>query len=546
MLDDDEVNEILSYTVKGTIRVHFTRNGITNLGPGIRYGIWVQGCNKHCEGCLAPDAQPKDGGSQRRCDEIIDEIMSSKNIKGITISGGEPVLQWKELYYIIGQVKEKKRNIGVLLYTGYSWEDDISPILKQYPGSYNKNITEFHDFWNCLNFWIDGNYQADKDDGRGLRGSSNQRLYGNITLADKTKVLCRQQKGGKWINLDTNREVSFNPIGSDPMCNFNTSLRNADIRFEQDAAYLIGIPTKKVLKDFNKLIEDAKNKHGPSADTTINQSTPEPRPEAEAEENKAEFELPQNNYDELVDRYNALFTKFQKMQKELAETQDTKIALALGNADLERKQENLSANNQCLTRQNSELETQLTEAWSANEALSSENARLQEQIRKHEEKSRQNETALNSSRREQNELVKYRKKNTDNLKFLIEFCTSLKNFAGKQSSEIEEQLALPAIQKDREKELEKLSGVWELIIAKIDDFIKQWGFTLVRPQGGDTYNPNEHHVDNPSSSTANVIKELVSAGYKTEDGIVIKPAVVWLLEKGEPPRQKGFNHETGD
>ncbi|MDR0742982.1 MAG: nucleotide exchange factor GrpE [Tannerella sp.] len=637
MLNSNEINEILNYQKKETIRLHFTRNDITNLGPGIRYGVWVQGCNKHCEGCLTPNAQPRDGGELVACDAIIHEIISSKNIQGITISGGEPVLQWKELYCIIRQVKQRNHKINVLLYTGYSWEDDIQPILKHCSSLYN--LKEFQDFWDCLDYWIDGDYQADKDDEKGLRGSSNQQLYVNLPEDETgTRGLYRQQKGGTWINLIDNRVRSYPSKDKDPMCDFNTSQRNGIIRCDHDARYLIGIPNKEVLKTFNDMNDmnkKEKNKPGSSVNTNITQSTSEPQPVAEAEKNKAESELLQNEHNKsiklinpdqnskkqlqningalvtaqhtksestsepqpvakaeenkaegeslqnkdieldkqnkelrfqnlkkmyknaaekleklnadfksLQKEYNELGTECENLQKQLDDTKrelttvkNNQTELFSNNFSLQTKNKELSANNQRLCIQNNDLQSQLACAWNTNEASLSKNAGLQEQINKLDVELRQYKTAHDSSRREQEELVNYRKKNIDNLKFIINFCISLKKIAEKQSTEIEEQLLLSKKQKEKENELKKLSVLWESIIIKIDDFIKEWGFTPVRPQRGDTYNPNEHYIDNPSSTTTNVIEEVVSDGYK-KDGIVIKPAVVRLLERDRNPAAK--------
>ncbi|MDR2094497.1 MAG: 4Fe-4S cluster-binding domain-containing protein [Treponema sp.] len=544
-MEGKEINEILTYKREKTLRLHFICNGITNLGPGRRYGIWVQGCNKRCEGCLAPNAQPKDGGNLVPCDDIIAEIIGSKNIDGITISGGEPVLQWKELYYIMGKVKKRNPNINVLLYTGYSWGADIEPIRGYYhPDTYNTDVNEFHDFWNCLDYWIDGDYQAKRDDGKGLRGSSNQQLYGNLSYYGK-KVLCHQQEGGVWIRLNDNDRISYNPTDSDPMYNFSTSPRIGSIQVREDITCIIGIPTKETLDVFNKPIEDNKDKRSSSVNTTSDQSTLEPQPAAKAEINKAEFDLQQNEYNKLVKRCQDLQQQVQDMQTVLDETNCTNSTLNRTNNDLRIQLADVQHTNSTLNWTNSHLQSQLADAKNTYEVLSSENVRLQEQIDKLDAELRQNKTALDSSRREQEELVKYRNKNKDNLKFLIDFCISLKKIAGKQSIEIEKQLLLPKIPEERKKELNKLSSVWESIILKIDDFIKQWGFTPVRPQSGDTYNPDEDHVDNSSSSTTNVIKELVSEGYKA-DGIVIKQAVVRLLEKAESRQQKGHNYEAWD
>jgi len=128
------------------------------LGPFTRYGLWVQGCKKKCNGCTAPDSWEINGGFERNVLDLTKEIMSIKNIEGITISGGEPFLQEETLVCLIEEIK-LKRDLGVILYTGF----DFSEIR-------DSKLTGLCDLI------IDGEYNKRLDDGKSLRGSSNQSL----------------------------------------------------------------------------------------------------------------------------------------------------------------------------------------------------------------------------------------------------------------------------------------------------------------------------------------------------------------------------------
>ena len=80
-------------------------SGIKTLGPGLRYVIWTQGCIHNCKNCIAPDTHPLDkNGYWLSVEELyleIEESIKKENLRGITISGGEPFLQISPLVKLI-------------------------------------------------------------------------------------------------------------------------------------------------------------------------------------------------------------------------------------------------------------------------------------------------------------------------------------------------------------------------------------------------------------------------------------------------------------
>jgi len=128
------------------------------LGPYNRYAIWVQGCERRCVGCISKDSQALDGGYIEDIDVLAADIINTPDIEGITISGGEPFLQLEELVNLITMVKAKK-DIGVIVYTGYNFEE-----IKEC------KLTSLCDII------VDGAYIEELNDGLSLRGSSNQNI----------------------------------------------------------------------------------------------------------------------------------------------------------------------------------------------------------------------------------------------------------------------------------------------------------------------------------------------------------------------------------
>lgn len=83
-------------------------------GPGIRYVVFLQGCLLRCQFCHNADTWEIGTGKQMSVDEIIQDLSSylpfiEVSGGGITVSGGEPLLQ---ISFLIELFKEcKKRGI---------------------------------------------------------------------------------------------------------------------------------------------------------------------------------------------------------------------------------------------------------------------------------------------------------------------------------------------------------------------------------------------------------------------------------------------------
>jgi anaerobic ribonucleoside-triphosphate reductase activating protein len=95
-------------------------NDLVN-GPNLRTVLFVQGCNHHCKGCHNQHTWPIGTGTDFTADELVTELTKNPMDKGVTISGGEPLLQWEELLPVVQQLKDKQYHL--MLYTGYtaSW-----------------------------------------------------------------------------------------------------------------------------------------------------------------------------------------------------------------------------------------------------------------------------------------------------------------------------------------------------------------------------------------------------------------------------------------
>lgn len=156
------------------------RHGTRTLGPGLRYAIWTQGCPFDCPGCITPEGRPVVPAKLIDTKVLANDIIANRKVTGITISGGEPFLQSASIACLLGKVKASRPELDVIIFTGFNKEDLLS--------SEASAVLELTDLL------IDGRYVKNKNDGKGLRGSSNQNMH---FLTDKLLPFKEELLSGK-------------------------------------------------------------------------------------------------------------------------------------------------------------------------------------------------------------------------------------------------------------------------------------------------------------------------------------------------------------
>lgn len=113
------------------LRVHSIETFGTHEGPGIRLVVFLQGCNFRCLYCQNPDTQSVIGGKETSTQEILDLLERQKPYfkkkGGLTVSGGEPLLQRHGLIELFTEAKNK--GFHTALDTNGSILDDASKKL---------------------------------------------------------------------------------------------------------------------------------------------------------------------------------------------------------------------------------------------------------------------------------------------------------------------------------------------------------------------------------------------------------------------------------
>ncbi len=92
----------MSTALKGNI--HSIQSLGTLDGPGLRFVVFMQGCPLRCSCCHNPDTWEMNTGTQYTADQIVSKAIRYKEyfgtVGGITVSGGEPLLQAEFVYEV--------------------------------------------------------------------------------------------------------------------------------------------------------------------------------------------------------------------------------------------------------------------------------------------------------------------------------------------------------------------------------------------------------------------------------------------------------------
>lgn len=90
--------------------IHSTESFGAADGPGVRFIVFMQGCHMRCRYCHNPDTWKMGGGDEVIADEILKRALRFKPYwgkdGGITISGGEPLLQIDFVIELFKKAKE--------------------------------------------------------------------------------------------------------------------------------------------------------------------------------------------------------------------------------------------------------------------------------------------------------------------------------------------------------------------------------------------------------------------------------------------------------
>ncbi len=191
----------------------------------MRSVVWVQGCPFHCPECLAPEWIPDLPARSVTPAGLAAELLADPRVTGLTFSGGEPMAQAAGLAEVARIARRDRSGLTLICFTGYRLErlrerppgDGVAALLAE------------------VDVLIDGLYVAARNDDRGLRGSSNQRVH-HLTgrLRDAGEALC-------------------------------TAPRKVEVRVRTGATLYVGVPSRALAATYPPVAQgDEANAMGPS------------------------------------------------------------------------------------------------------------------------------------------------------------------------------------------------------------------------------------------------------------------------------------------
>lgn len=140
-------------------------------GPGVRFTVFMQGCPLRCACCHNPDTWDFDGGKEESSDSLTSKAERYKEyfgaLGGVTVSGGEPLLQAKFITEFFTKCHQKGINT-CLDTSGCVLNDEVKALLsvtdlvmldvkytteekyKQYVGCSISSVLEFLDYLEAI------------------------------------------------------------------------------------------------------------------------------------------------------------------------------------------------------------------------------------------------------------------------------------------------------------------------------------------------------------------------------------------------------------
>ena len=166
-----------------------------NNGDGLRIVLWVAGCEHHCVNCQNQQTWSPQSGipfDKNAMNEILNELKKDY-ISGITFSGGDPLhpQNVQNVLKIVDEIRVSYPTKNIWLYTGYTWEQIMYPIVTDDLNLKRDYIIKIRkELVSKCDVLIDGRYVDElRDVSLHWRGSSNQRVINVQETLKQNKII---------------------------------------------------------------------------------------------------------------------------------------------------------------------------------------------------------------------------------------------------------------------------------------------------------------------------------------------------------------------
>lgn len=159
--------------------IHSQESFGTVDGPGLRYVVFFQGCPMRCQYCHNPDTWEVKKGTEVTVEEIIKNYNKNRSFYqkgGLTVTGGEPLLQIDFLLELFKAAKEEKIHTCI----------DTSGITYRPENSnYLKKLEELMKYTDLVMLDIK---QIDPEKHKKLTGQENQGILAFAKYLEEKKI----------------------------------------------------------------------------------------------------------------------------------------------------------------------------------------------------------------------------------------------------------------------------------------------------------------------------------------------------------------------
>ena len=118
-----------------TGKIHSFFAGGTVDGPGIRFVVFLKGCPLRCQYCHNPDTWTQDGSIEQTVEEVVSQALKYRGYfatgGGVTVSGGEPLLQMDFLIELFKELKKNKIHTACDT-SGITFQQENEAIVKKF------------------------------------------------------------------------------------------------------------------------------------------------------------------------------------------------------------------------------------------------------------------------------------------------------------------------------------------------------------------------------------------------------------------------------
>lgn len=149
-------------------------------GPGLRYALWTQGCPLRCPGCCNPHLLEDRDAERVSVATLLQDILATPGIEGITLVGGEPFYQAQAAAVLARGAREA--GLSVMVFSGFT----LAQIQRR---------PAWAPFLDAIDLLVDGPYiKALHEDNRRWIGSRNQKAH---ALTERYRALVERWDPGR-------------------------------------------------------------------------------------------------------------------------------------------------------------------------------------------------------------------------------------------------------------------------------------------------------------------------------------------------------------